>query len=156
MPRSRPLAERFWAKVTKAGPDECWLWTGCRTASGYGRIGRGREGGGSGWTHRVSYELSKGQIPKGMLVCHACDRPPCVNPAHLWLGTIADNLADAARKHRVNPGERNGNARLTSGQVLEIRRLIAAGRPIDSICGEFQIQREHFHKIRLRKLWRHI
>lgn len=106
----RPLTEselaRFWAKVDTAG--ECWPWTGARTEHGYGLLGL------VGFTrkaHRISYFIHTGDLPEGMHVLHNCpggDNPACVNPAHLWLGTQADNLRDMSKKGRGPTGDRNG------------------------------------------------
>lgn len=100
--KSRSLEERFWEKVDKRGPDECWLWKAGRDRNGYGHIGVGK--GRSTRAHRVSWELANGsEIPVGLLACHTCDNPPCVNPAHIFIGTMADNLQDASAKGRVDP-----------------------------------------------------
>lgn len=77
-------ADRFWAKVDRSG--DCWLWMGKRIVK-YGYFNHRR-------AHRVAWELTHGDIPKGLYVLHSCDNPPCVNPAHLRLGTQFDNMAD--------------------------------------------------------------
>lgn len=112
------FAERFWLKLDKNAPGGCWLWKGAVGQNGYGEVQKDKQ---KHYTHRVAYELTYGAIPNGLYVCHTCDVRHCCNPQHLWLGTNADNIRDAARKGRLNRGERNGSSRLTRGDVIAIR-----------------------------------
>lgn len=100
----KSVEERFWSYVDQRGPDECWIWTGGK-ACGYGMFSLGRK---SVKAHRLAYELTHGAIPAGLCVCHTCDNRPCCNPAHLWLGTNADNIADRDAKNRQARGDANG------------------------------------------------
>jgi hypothetical protein len=89
----------FWERVDKTG--ECWLWTGY-TKNGYGRANFRNK---KQLTHRISWQVHKGEIPKGLFVCHSCDVRSCVNPAHLFLGTHQDNMEDCKSKGRFSSGE---------------------------------------------------
>lgn len=114
------VSERFWSKVDVRGEDECWPWKAAerKKGDGYGAFwldGRHQPAG------RVALELSGTNVPEGMHVCHKCDNPPCCNPKHLFVGTHQENNQDKVRKGRHAHGERNGNAKLTSAQVAEIR-----------------------------------
>ncbi len=75
----------------------CWLWLGGWNIYGYGKTGGNS---GSVFAHRIFYRHFVGEIPAGMLVCHKCDTPACVNPSHLFVGTVKDNAIDREQKNR--------------------------------------------------------
>jgi hypothetical protein len=158
-----------------AGPDECWVWTGGKFDFGYGACWDGDR---TTQAHRVSWVLAHGHLPPKTCVLHKCDNPPCVNPAHLFLGSRSDNTADMIRKGRakltgpITPatGDRNGSrtspesrpkgsavktSKLTLAQVLEIRRLRADGLERNAVAAQFGIAPGHVSQITSGRAWRH-
>lgn len=161
--RSRKnLAERFWGRVSQAGPGECWEWVGSRMSDGYGRIEHGSIISGtciSQLAHRVSWMIAHDRwVPDGLFVCHTCDNRPCVNPNHLFLGTPDDNMQDKKRKGRQSrlPGESNPRAVLTAVDVAHIRRLRSSGASLSDIGDKFGVSISNVSAIALRKRWGHV
>lgn len=154
--KRRPLAVRLWSKIEKQEPEKCWPWLSCRDKRGYGVI----NSGGCGlrtFAHRVVWMLTHGAIPQGMCVLHRCDNPPCCNPAHLFLGTKADNLRDAAEKGRMPRGEAHWRAKLTECDVREIRQQYAAGNISQrKLAKMFHVSEERIHSIVYRLAWKHV
>ena len=148
--------DRFWAKVEKT--DCCWFWRASIRVSGYGQFAVRHDQ--IILAHRFAYSITKGEIPAGLSVCHTCDVRHCVNPDHLWLGTIADNSADMVRKGRhrnggkndPHPGETHPNAKLTTEQIQTIRSLHAAGVQNQRQLGRmFSVTAAHIIKFVNRK-----
>ena len=143
---------------------ECWNWNGSTTGKGRWRYGalnvsfdelniqRGIR------SHRLSYMIFKGDIPKGMLVLHKCDNTLCCNPEHLFLGTQNDNMLDAQKKKRLpsHQGSKNANAKITEADVLEIRKLKKAKTSIPAIQKRFNLGRSTIWHIINRTTWNHI
>jgi len=94
---SDKFIKRFWSRVEMSGPDDCWNWVAGKTSAGYGHLRAERR-----WfyAHRVSYQLTFGEIPDRAVICHRCDNPGCVNPSHLFAGSQLDNMEDRDRKGR--------------------------------------------------------
>lgn len=116
----RGLSSRRLRYVSKDPRTGCWNWTGSFQSGGYGEISvRGRKLR----AHRYFWEDANGPIPAGLIVCHRCDNPKCVNPEHLFLGTHRDNCEDKVSKGRASAGklERHGHAKLTVASVEEMR-----------------------------------
>lgn len=144
--RARPVADRFWEKVRKAGADECWLWTGATVRGGYGVLGSTTD---RKTAHRVSYELKNGPIQDNDWVLHKCDVPACVNPDHLFLGDAADNNQDKAQKGRAA-------VKLTAAEVILIREAAERGLMLKAIALSFGVSAALIGKIVSRKLWKHL
>lgn len=153
--------DRFWRFVTPRDPDACWEWQGDRERDGYGRLHLS----GRGPTkkilkaHRASYMLAHGEIPAGMVVRHTCDNPPCVNPAHLVLGTQAQNVEDTVSRGRVGKPPRGVDqhlARLTEDKVREIRQRAAEGETQDALAAAFGVGQTTISKVVRRETWRHV
>ena len=131
----------------------CLLWTGCINRYGYGQIS---VGGKKVLTHRLAWSVAKGPIPEGLHVLHRCDTPACTNPAHLFLGTNADNMADKVAKGRSSSGERHGRAKLTNAIVWSIRARLAARDTCASIARDFDVSRETISDIKTGRTWNRI
>ena len=152
--------DRFAAGYAQAGEDDCWLWAKGRTAKGYGTM---RFRGKPEVASRISYTLNKGEIPHGLFVLHKCDNPLCVNPAHLFLGTNADNIADKTAKSRqsrgashsaATRGEKNGGAKLTANDVSLIRSIDNETQA--SLARRFGVGQSAISNIRTGSRWSHV
>lgn len=147
------VTDRIWSKVMPVPESGCWLWTGATFNHGRPQM---RMGGKLVLAARVAYAEFNGGEPGDLCVCHKCDTPLCVNPAHLFLGTRAENNQDRDRKGRHVPlrGERSGTARVTWDQVQAIRRIHASGVPSEAIGPEFGITGRQVRNIVKRAQWR--
>jgi len=148
---------RFWAKVKKTS--SCWEWQGCKNNKGYGMF---RVNNKHKYVHRFSYEIHKGEIPKGKFVCHHCDNPSCVNPDHLFCGTNSDNLMDASRKGRLKnrnhpTGSKNGFSKLNEQKVKKIKKqLMDKTKTYEEISKPYGVDKTTIGLIARNKTWAHV
>jgi hypothetical protein len=139
------VCQRFWAKVEKAGPDDCWTWLAGWSENErgmrYGRFSYVSSGKRGQLAHRCAFEITKGRIPDDLLVRHKCDNGMCVNPNHLELGSHQDNVHDRYDRGRARHalGEAHGNAKLTESKVREIRAMVEAGQQKKRVAEMFGI-----------------
>lgn len=147
----------FWAKVDKRGVDECWHWLGAVGHRGYGRFG---VNGKNRRAHRVAWLLAHQGSPGDMHVCHTCDNPLCVNPAHLFLGDDLANSNDKCRKnrqHRHDDRGENGHChKLTDDDVRRIRGMLASGMGQRAIASNFGMAQTTISAINRGKIWGHL
>lgn len=151
--------ERFWGKVLRGAPDDCWEWQGSRARTNW-PYGHFRFRGHTKTTHRLSYALHYGAIPEGMFVCHRCDNPPCVNPAHLFVGTHTDNVRDMHSKGRAattcTEGSKNGHTTMDEDAVRSIRARYRLGESQSAIARDLGISQTTVSLMVLRRTWKHI
>lgn len=152
--RGMDVVERFLTRVNKS--DGCWLWTGGVDSDGYGLF----QGETSGVVYRRAHRFSwayynKSAIPEEMSVCHSCDTPACVNPAHLSLGTNAENQNQKWDRNRGNVmfGENHYRARITAADVEAIRM---STEPQQVLAKRYGLTQPTISDIRRRKSWRHL
>ena len=154
------VMERLCKKFIVSAKESCWNWTGYKTPKGYGIL---VVGGKDIKAHRLSYEIFVGKIPDGKCVCHKCDNPSCVNPYHLFVGTIQENNIDRDTKaiqsigRKYVSGSLHGNSMLNENDVIEIRRLWKTGRHTQKEIGKmFSVSSSNIYLICKRKAWTHI
>ncbi len=143
---SQSLAARFWSKVEIIDFFDCWKWTACTNYLGYGRIAVNRK---NRYAARIGWELVYGEIPPGQCVCHKCDNPICVNPNHLFLGTLHENSIDMVRKGRAG-------RKLNKEQILSIRSLRQSGSSCKQLSRQFHIELSHIYRIINKERWKYI
>jgi hypothetical protein len=147
--------ERFETKVDRSGgPDACHIWTGTVNDAGYGYFwfeGKNRK------AHRVAYFFMHGRWPEPCC-CHQCDTPGCVNGAHLFEGTDADNHADrdAKGRQRTPRGEGHGSAKLTTEDVLYVREQHSAGVSARELARRLGVASRTVDKIVNGERWNHV
>lgn len=153
---NKSLEERFWEKVDKKGPDDCWNWLAGKSGAGYGTFWAwGRNRG----AHRVAWRLTQGEIPDGLCICHHCDNPLCCNLNHLFLGTRADNNHDMIAKGRAASGadSNSGKRKLTEEEVLEIRQRYTNGDITQrELAQDYPVGQSQICLVVNQKRWRYI
>lgn len=154
---SEGALRKFWRHVWTGNETDCWIWTAARDRKGYGKYKM--EGQAVMTTaSRISYAIHNGACDAGMMICHNCDNPSCVNPDHLFQGTVLDNNKDALEKQRNISGEGHNMAKLTEAKVIQMRKEWSEA-PCDTwaeIAGRYGISAKMAKFIILRRNWRRV
>lgn len=145
---SERIEQRFWSKVRRGGPGECWDWRGGKQR-GYGAFGIHALGK-MVRAHRFAWELEHGPIAEGLFVCHHCDNRACVNPAHLFLGTAQDNMDDMVSKDR----QKWNKLEPCDVAMIQIRRMLGAQRR--ALAREYGVNECTIGDICYRRTWKHV
>jgi hypothetical protein len=143
------VADRFMRHVIRADSG-CWVWKAAKDRHGYGKFSLNKRAVGA---HRACYLLFRGPIPKGSYVCHSCDNPACVNPAHLWIGTATANARDRDAKDRVQHGTGHYAAKLKPEDVAEIIKSSHALTQRE-LAGRFGVAQPTINAILSGKAWK--
>jgi hypothetical protein len=146
----------FWG-MAKPVENGCWQWQHSLNNKGYGQFGV--PGAKLVLAHRHAWELTNGPIPEGMKVLHNCpggDNPACINPAHLWLGSMLDNMQDAVAKQRMCRGQKHPLHKLTEENVRSIRAFREAGETFRGLAATFGVSPKMIEKIVHRRAWSHV
>ncbi len=154
--KKRPLLDRFFEKVEKT--EKCWLWTASKNTSGYGNFGDGTPQNKLLLVHRFSWQIHKGEIPNNLWVLHKCDVRHCVNPDHLYLGTLKNNIKDMMdrKRNRVPIGEEHYLTKLKTHDVKIIRQLFGLGLKRKEIAKLYKISLKNVRDVIARKTWNHV
>lgn len=152
--------DAFWKKVKKGADNECWMWLGA-TCGSNSKYGHALFGGTLKKAHRIAYEITFGEIPKGMLACHKCDNSLCVNPNHIFIGTYRDNILDMIKKGRqvkaTMRGEESPRCKITEAQVIKAKFLRRTqGLMYKEIAKATGISRTNVSSILEGRSWRHV
>lgn len=131
----------------------CWLWQKCCQSNGYGII---RVKGKNIKTHRLSYSIFKGEIPKGQIIRHICDIKKCCNPDHLILGTQQDNVNDREFRNRGAKGSKSPNTILKEKDIIDILKMHKNGYNGVKISKKYNIHKNSVYNILNGKTWRHV
>lgn len=150
---------RFWSKVDKKAPNECWVWKGSFKENGYPQLGVGSITNGTRtmrMAHRLSWLIHFGEVPPKQFVLHHCDNPKCVNPNHLYLGNNADNMRDAANRNRICNGTRHSFAKLNPAKVRRIRKLFSKGKNCHQIAKSLGVASATIQQVIEGQTWRRV
>lgn len=146
------LLKSFWSKVEKT--ESCWIWiASCLQSTGRGQFPMARRYGLPSSPTRFSWIIHNGGIPLKLCVLHTCDNPLCVNPSHLFLGTLQDNVSDMVSKGRQCKGEKNGQATATEELIQSIRNFPGTHQEASD---HFNVPRRRVIAYRRGDTWKHL